>query len=184
MSRNKYNIRPMEERDLDMVLEWRNSERVRACMYTDHIITRQEHQAWFERIQRMEFPTTLIFEYCGAPAGLKSFSQIDRHNNRCHWGFYLGETELPRGCATAMGFLALEYIFEEHNFRKLCAEAFAFNAASLGYHRRLGFSQEGCFVRHVLKNSCYEDVISLAVFRDDWLAIKPALAIKLFGGEE
>jgi UDP-4-amino-4,6-dideoxy-N-acetyl-beta-L-altrosamine N-acetyltransferase len=185
MPRDEFNLRPIEERDLDMVLAWRNSPRVRSYMYTDHVITPEEHRAWFERTRQAEFPAALIFEYQGSPVGLKSFSQVDRHNNRCYWGFYLGETGLPRGCGTAMGFLALEYIFEQHGFRKLCAEAFAFNEGSARYHTRLGFVEEGRFVRHVLKNGRYEDVVSFAIFRDDWCSGKAALAASLFanGGD-
>lgn len=181
MHRDEFCLRPIEERDLDMVLSWRNSDRVRSYMYNDHIITPTEHQTWFERTRQTEFPTTLIYEYKGTPRGLKNISQIDHNNNRCHWGFYLGDSELPRGCGTIMGFLALEYIFEQQNFRKLCAEAFAFNYNSVKYHTRLGFTQEGCFVRHVLKNGQYEDVLSFAIFREGWLAGKRALETRFFG---
>ena len=180
MQREEFNLRPLEERDLEMVLAWRNSERVRSCMYTDHIITPEEHRAWFDRSRQTEFPATLVFEYRGVPSGLKSFSQIDRHNNRCFWGFYLGDVELPRGCGSAMGFLALEYIFERHRFRKVCAEAFAFNEGSVKYHTRLGFSREGCFRRHVLKNGSYEDIISFAIFEEEWLSGKAALSNRVF----
>lgn len=183
MHRDEFTLRPIEERDLDMVLSWRNSERVRSFMYTDHIITPEEHRAWFERTRTAEFPATLIFEFRGTPTGLKSFSQIDRHNNRCYWGFYLGEAELPRGCGTVMGFLALEYIFEQHGFRKVCAEAFSFNEGSIKYHKRLGFSEEGRFAKHVLKEGVYQDIISFAIFRDDWLANKSALTAKVFREE-
>lgn len=180
MLREDFNLRPIEERDLELVLSWRNSERVRSCMYTDHVITHEEHRNWYERISQTEFPTTLIFEYQGVPAGLKKFSQIDHHSNRCYWGFYMGEVTVPRGCGTVMGFLALEYILEKQNFRKLCAEVFAFNGESIKYHTRLGFVQEGCFVNHVMKNGKYENIISFAIFRDDWLNVKQSLLTRIF----
>lgn len=181
MQREEFSLRPIEESDLDTVLSWRNSDRVRAYMYTDHIITPTEHRNWFERARQSEFHPILVFEYKGAPRGLKSFSRIDRQNNHCHWGFYLGDSDIPRGCATVMGFLALEYIFEQRNFRKLYAETFAFNKSSVTYHKRLGFTQEGCFVQHVLKNGKYEDVLSFAIFREEWLALKQPLETRLFG---
>jgi UDP-4-amino-4,6-dideoxy-N-acetyl-beta-L-altrosamine N-acetyltransferase len=180
MHRDQFNLRPIEEGDLDLVLSWRNSERVRECMYTDHIITPGEHRAWFERARLAEFPAVLIFEHQGRAAGLKSFAQIDRQNSRCHWGFYLGERELPRGCATVMGFLALEYIFESHHFHKLCAEAFAGNESSARYHARLGFRQEGRYVQHVLKNGMYQDVLSFGLLREEWLAGRRALETRVF----
>lgn len=183
MEPEEFHLRPVAEPDLPMLLAWRNSERVRAFMYTDHLIGEEEHRAWFQTVLRSDFPATLVFEYRGRPVGLKSFSRIDRRDNRCHWGFYLGEEGLPRGCASAMGFLALEYIFERHGFRKLCAEAFSFNEASIRYHTRLGFSEEGRFVKHTLKNGSYRDVISFAMFQDEWLRCKAALAAKIFRGD-
>ncbi|GAM09646.1 spermidine N(1)-acetyltransferase [Geobacter sp. OR-1] len=180
MQRVDCNLRPIEERDLATVLGWRNSERVRSYMYTDHVISPDEHHAWFTRLSGDPFPTVLIFEYRGTPVGLKNFTQIDRRNNRCYWGFYLGEADLPRGCGTAMGFLALEYIFERQQLRKLCAEAFAFNDGSVKYHTRLGFRQEGRYLQHVLKNGVYEDIVSFALFRDDWLAGKTILENTVF----
>ena len=180
MLRKDFNLRPIEERDLELILSWRNSERVRACMYTDHVITLEEHWKWFKRVSQAEFSTVLVFEYQGVPAGLKNFSQIDRNNNRCYWGFYMGEAHVPRGCGTVMGFLALEYILEQQNFRKLCAEVFAFNFESVKYHTRLGFVQEGFFVNHVIKNGEYLDIKSFAIFRDDWLKSKHLLQTKIF----
>jgi len=43
-------LRPIEEGDLATVLEWRNSERIRANMYTDHLISREEHRAGFAKV--------------------------------------------------------------------------------------------------------------------------------------
>ncbi len=183
MHPEEFKLRPIERDDLAKVLTWRNSEHVRSCMFNDHIISPEEHQAWFERSRQAEFPPVLVFEFRGKPAGMVNFTQIDRLNNRCYWGFYLGETGLPHGCGTIMGFLALSYIFEQQRFRKLCGEAFAFNEKSVSYHKRLGFVQEGHFVKHVLKNGSYEDIISFAMFREDWLKNKTCLASKLFGGE-
>ena len=40
-------IRPMTQSDLDMVLAWRNHPAVRQHMLTQHIITPDEHHAWF-----------------------------------------------------------------------------------------------------------------------------------------
>lgn len=41
----EYSVRPLEEKDLRLVLDWRNSERVHSKMLTDHKITWEEHLA-------------------------------------------------------------------------------------------------------------------------------------------
>jgi len=167
--REDYHLRPIEETDLSMVLRWRNSARIRENMYTDHEISMDEHRAWFDRLRKESEPLFLIFEFRGKPIGVVHVTQIDRHNNRSYWGFYIGDPEATRGSGTALGYFGLNYIFEVLKIRKLCAEAFAFNSASLKFHKRLGFIEEGRMVKHVLKNGRYEDIVSFALFKEDWI---------------
>ena len=177
----KCRLRPIEEADLVKVLEWRNSDRIRAVMFTDSIITINEHRAWFERLHKEKTAICRIFEFQDRPVGVVNIIQIDRHNNKCSWGFYLGEVDVPRGTGTVMGYLALEYIFEALGMRKLCAEVLAFNTTSIKFHKKLGFVEEGRFIKHVLKNDNYEDVIAMALFYEDWVKFKNRLKKKCFG---
>ena len=104
--REDYQLRPLQESDLEMVLSWRNSERVRANMYTDHIISLEEHQTWFKKIKDEPTVDYLICEFQNHPIGLVNFTNIDKNNNKCYWGFYLGETTTPLGGGGALpGFL-------------------------------------------------------------------------------
>jgi len=177
----KCRLRPLEEADLEKVLEWRNSDRIRTAMFTDRIITMDEHRAWFERLNKEKNAICKIFELQGRPVGVVNIVQIDRHNHKCSWGFYLGEVDVPRGTGTVMGYLALEYIFETLDIHKLCAEVLAFNTLSIKLHKKLGFVEEGRFKKHVLKNGSYEDVIAMALFYEDWVKLKNRLKKICFG---
>ncbi|MCY9665092.1 UDP-4-amino-4,6-dideoxy-N-acetyl-beta-L-altrosamine N-acetyltransferase [Paenibacillus alginolyticus] len=172
---NEYKLRPMRESDLMIVLQWRNSDRIRINMYSDEIITWENHCAWFSRILNNLAHRYYIFELKQVPIGVVNFTDIGLTHNRCNWGFYLGETDVPRGSGTVMGIHALTEAFEHLNLRKVCAEVFAYNEASLRYHTRLGFTQEGYLERHVWKNSKYEDLVLFACFSDQWYAIKEKL---------
>jgi len=147
-------------------------------MYTDHIITWDEHLQWFQRLQTEQLALSLVFEISGEPFGIVNVSCVDRANNTCHWGFYIGETNAPRGCGTIMGFLGLEYLFEKFNIRKVIGEAFTFNQASIAFHEKLGFLREGHFHRHVLKNGDYQDIIVFGLFADQWPVLKTELERK------
>lgn len=179
--REEYHFRPVEERDLETVLRWRNSERIRVNMYTDHEITFDEHREWFARLQKEQVPTFMIFEFQGRPIGVIHVTQIDKRNNKCYWGFYIGDTEAPPGSGTALGYFGLNYIFDGLKIRKLCAEAFGFNSASIKFHKRLGFIEEGRFVKHILKNGRYEDVITFALFSEHWNRHKKQIEGLCFG---
>ncbi len=168
-------LRMMAEGDLAQVLAWRNSERVRKMMYTEHLILDDEHRTWFARARERDDSRHLVFEFSGRPLGVVNITRIDLSNRRCHWGFYLGEVDRPKGCGTAMGALALELMFDELRLHKVIGEAFAFNADSIKYHLRLGFVEEGRLREQILKNGRYEDIVTLAHFADQWQVIKPSL---------
>jgi len=175
-----FRLRAMEQADLDLVLTWRNQKRIRQAMYTDHIISREEHYAWFERVSGQDESLHFVFEYEGKPIGVANVTDINRAANRCVWGFYIGAEDVPRGVGSAMGFFTLEHLFETLGFHKVIGEALAENEASIRYHLRLGFVQEGRFVEHVIKKGRFVDVISFAVLERDWKRIKPELAEMIF----
>lgn len=170
-----YQLRSMKETDLKIVLQWRNSERVRMNMYSDELISWENHLAWFSRIENNPSHLYFIFEFKQNPIGVINFTDIDRKHHKSNWGFYLGETDVPRGSGTAMGILGMIEAFEHLKIRKLCAEVLAFNEKSLRFHRRLGFTQEGLLSQHVWKNSKYEDILLFACFYDQWLMLKEKL---------
>ena len=57
-----YSMRPIEERDLELLLNWRNSERIHSLMLTDHKITWEEHYQWFKKISEYEPKRNFVFE--------------------------------------------------------------------------------------------------------------------------
>jgi UDP-4-amino-4,6-dideoxy-N-acetyl-beta-L-altrosamine N-acetyltransferase len=172
--REDFKLRKIESRDKDMILLWRNAESVRKNMYTEHVISQQEHDNWFASIKENSSAEYFIFESRGVPAGVVNVTQIDRNNGKCYWGFY-SDPEAPPGTGSTMEFLALEYIFNELGIRKLCCEVFAFNKPVIKLHKKFGFEQEGYFKQHIRKGDGYEDVESLALFGSDWSELAPRL---------
>jgi len=169
LKRAECNLRPIALNDLEKVLQWRNSERIRRNMFTDHEITLDEHKAWFAGLKQNNNSIYLVFEVINKPVGLVYFTDIDNTNGKSNWGFYLGEENLPDGSGTAMGILGLEYAFIQLKIRKLCSEVLEFNDASIRFHGKFGFVKEGRLIQHVLKNGTYQDVILFALFQSYWL---------------
>lgn len=164
----KCSLRPLAIADLQEVLTWRNSDRIRKVMYSDHIISWEEHKAWFDKLQYRNNRKCLLFEYEDRPVGLLSFTDIDNTNKTAFWGFYLSESSPIKGLGLSMGILAIDYAFKELDIRKLYGEAICSNQGSIRYHNRLGFKEEGRFIKHVLKNEQLEDVVRFALFREQW----------------
>jgi len=160
-------IRPINEDDLQMVLAWRNSERINRYMFSNHSITMAEHRRWFEGLAAAE-RFCLIFELNNRAVGVVNITELDSYDNKCSWGFYLGETGLPKGTGLLMGYHGLQFIFAELGIRKLGSKSFAFNKNSIHYHQKLGFMEEGILRQECKKNEVFEDVVLLALFKEKW----------------
>lgn len=163
-----FSLRLIALADQQMILDWRNLDRIRINMYNDHLISKEEHNNWFKNALIDKDARYFIFGYKGNPVGFVSFTKIDWKHNRCYWAFYLGEQNIPKGTGAAMEFFALSYIFNQVNIRKLCCEVFVFNSSVIKLHHRFGFVEEGRFIRHYLKNDKYEDIVCLAQFKETW----------------
>ena len=77
-----YKLRSIDDSDKERILNWRNSDRVRQNMYTDHLITPEEHESWFNKIHQDKSVDYKIFEYEGRSIGLVGFTQINKMHNQ------------------------------------------------------------------------------------------------------
>lgn len=178
-------LRPIQESDLELILEWRNSDGIRSMMFTDHIISMDEHMAWYKKVEKnLTKSQHLIFGYQGIPLGQVNITDFDQRNKRCHWGFFIGATNAPRGSGMSMGYMALEYIFETMGMHKICSEALSDNVRSIQYQKKLGFLEEGYCVAHAVKQGNYHDVVCLGLLNKNWHNNKEKLQQSCFEREE
>lgn len=162
-------LKDITKEDLKQILDWRNQESIRKVMYNSNIILIEQHIQWFERLQKSETAISKIFYYNQIPYGVLNVKDIDRVNNKCEWGFYIGVDNAPRGMGTILGFTSLNYIFHELSIRKLSAEVLSINEKSAVFHKNLGFAQEGVLRKHILKEENYIDIILFGLLNESWI---------------
>lgn len=136
-------IRPIEEKDLKMLLEWRNSERIHLVMLTDHKITWEEHVAWFERNKDNNPARNLIFEFKGRPVGYIGYTEYDEEKKICSPGAYLGRTDVPIDVGYSLFRIAIDYAFVELGMRFLRTEVMESNRRALKLDQMLGYRVVG-----------------------------------------
>ena len=173
-------LRPLEPGDRDRILAWRNSPDVRAYMYTDHVISPEEHAAWFAGIPADPTRTYWIIASDEAPVGLANLYDIDRRNSRCAWAYYLADPAVRGlGLGSYVEYWVLEYVFEGLKLAKLWCEVLASNEPVWKLHETFGFQVEARFRGHVIKEGERVDVLGLGLLANDWRAKRPAMADRL-----
>lgn len=160
-------VRPMREQDLPQVLAWRNAPDIRRFMLSQHLISPEEHRAWFERIQREGTRELLVVESSRGPIGFAQFSARNA-GGTADWGFYAAP-DAPRGSGRLLGTAALRHAFETLDLHKVCGQAFAFNEASIHMHRALGFVQEGVLREQCLLEGRHHDLLCFGLLKREWI---------------
>ncbi len=159
-------VRPMVHADLARVLAWRNHLEVRRFMYTQHEITLNEHQRWFEGALQDPRKHLLIFEFSGKPLGFVNFSEL-ACSGVADWGFYAAP-EAPKGSGRLLGHAALDHAFTQLKLHKVCGQALAHNERSIRFHQTLGFQQEGTLRDQHFDGEQYRHVFCFGLLSNEW----------------
>lgn len=159
-------IRPMIYADLVRVLAWRNHPDVRRYMYTQHEITLDEHQRWFERALLNPKKHLLIFEVNQRPLGFVNFNEAGS-GSIADWGFYVAP-DAPKGSGKKLGASALSHAFNHIKLHKVCGQALAYNGRSINFHQSLGFQQEGILRDQHFDGERYHHVNLFGLLSHEW----------------
>jgi len=168
IKRMKYKLQFLTSEYLDTILSWRNQDRIRKNMYNEKIITMEEHQQWIQHILQSKNDVYLLFFMDDIPTGLVYFNRINYKHEHCYWGFYIGRDDAAKGSGTIMATLAFDYAYKKLKMNKIYGEILAYNLASVKFHEKLGFKQEGLFKGHIKKDDKFIDVYTYGLLNKDW----------------
>jgi UDP-4-amino-4,6-dideoxy-N-acetyl-beta-L-altrosamine N-acetyltransferase len=173
-------LREVKASDKGMIHKWRNLPEVAKYMYTDHYITEEEHETWFNQMLSNPRTRYWVIVCDGEDVGLVNLYNIDEKNQRCYWAFYLAsENVRGKGIGSFVEFSIFRYVFENLKFNKLCCEVLSFNQAVTDMHKSFGFKEEGLFKKHIKKGDEFLDVVCLAILREEWQTQKDGLEARL-----
>ena len=146
----------------------RNDPDIRAAMYTDHVISSEEHARWLSGLEGDRSRRVFVVLDPGErPVGVVSLSAIDPANGKADWGFYLSP-QAQGGLGTIVLFRLIDFAFGALGLEKLNGEALEGNTASLAVHRKLLFREEGFRRSQMLRRGSRLGVHLLGLTREDW----------------
>ncbi len=173
-------LRPVAPSDSARLLDWRNRPEVSAYMYTDHLISPEEHARWFQSAMAANDRRYWIIELDGEPVGLANLSGIDETRRRCDWAYYLAEPSTRgKGVGAAVEFSVIQFVFGRLRLNKLCCEVLLENQGVWKLHESFGFVREALYRDHVWKAGRFQDVVGLGLLARDWAGLRDACAARL-----
>lgn len=171
-------LRSIAVDELELMRVWRNEPAVRANMYTQHEISREEHLIWWEKTKVRTDQKYFMYEMAGAPVGIAAFTGIDIKSQNSAWAFYASPSA-PKGTGSKMEFLMLDHAFNDLKIHKLYCEVLAFNTSVIKLHQKFGFSIEGVFRQQHKVNDNFVDIYRLGILASEWQEYRQSMQEKL-----
>ena len=139
-------LRPAADADMDAVLAWRNHPDVRAVSLTRHVITPEEHAAWWASTKDRDDREVYVYERHGVASGVVTFFDLDRAQGSSWWGYYLDNDGLTERGELLPAWIeiqrqAVKFAFGELGLDRLDGEVMDANAAVRRMNTRNGFEE-------------------------------------------
>jgi RimJ/RimL family protein N-acetyltransferase len=141
-------LRPARESDVEVIREWRNQQANREVSNNQHVISPDEHQAWWERTSHDPTRRVLVLEIGDRACGVVNFFDLAPEDEKRtgSWGFFLDHEGLSADDATFVAWNtamkeAIEYAFDELGLDVLEAEVLEENEAVRATNRRFRFTE-------------------------------------------
>jgi RimJ/RimL family protein N-acetyltransferase len=137
----------LREEDIELVRQWRNSDRVRLNMKYQELITPEQQLAWFRSISNLTF-NYLMIHYQGEKIGLLNDKNIDWEKRTSESGIFLGRTEFYNTVVPYLVSIAgIETTFYLLGWKKQYAHILRTNSNAITFNLQLGYrlseGQEG-----------------------------------------
>ena len=168
----KRNVHLVPVRTLDQdtqmrIREIRNQLSVRRWMYTDHIITSEEHVNFLHRVSFD--PRQWMFAVIDEDqlVGVASVNSVDVLHKKADWAFYLSE-QARGGLGSAIEFALIDFVFDKLAMEKLNCEVIDGNDSVLKLHKKFLFQIEGLRRSQITKDGTRRGVHLLGLTKEDW----------------
>jgi len=175
-------MRPLEAADRDRLLAWRNLPEIARWMYSDHVISPEEHARWFAGALADPRRRYWVVEADGKPVGLANLYDLAPEHGRTAWAYYLADPSTRgQGIGAFVEYWVIEQVFGALGLNKLWCEVLVDNEAVWRLHEGFGFRREALLREHVRKDGQPADVVGLGLLAADWAARRAASVERLRG---
>ncbi len=146
----------------EMIRNWRNEESIRNWMFSDHIITKEEHMQFLNRLKSDNKNFSWLIRNNDSYLGVLNFNQVNFKHRNAYFGFYVNPNIKLPGIAVLIDRIAIKLAFEVTGLHTIKLEALGGNKV-IKLHRKLGFKEEGRLKEFILKEDKWQDVIIMGM---------------------
>ena len=166
-------ILEVDDKQKELVRNWRNSDKIKRYMYSDHHISKTEHQKWIKKLKTGDKAKAWVIKYDKKPVGLVYLSNINYKDKSTEWGIYIADDSVRgRGVGAFSLHKLMKYVFDEMNFNKMHTKVLENNPIAMELYERFGFKREDKPKEKLFRDGKHIDVFSMGIIKEDWDNIK------------
>ena len=160
---NFINLTPEEK---EMVRNWRNHESIRKVMYSDHIISREEHAHFIEQLKEDTRNSYWVVKKKGEHIGTISLNRIDIRNKNAYMGIYTNPGKKISGAGSIL-IENLKYLaFHVAGLHTLKLEVLQENEQAIIFYIKSGFIEEGRLKEYIFKDNKWSDMVIMGIINN------------------
>jgi len=164
-----YTVRELTEGDLTELLSWRNHPDIRRFMFTKHLITVDEHRAWFHREDLQQSERRLLVSRSAISIGFVQF-KLRGNGTVADWGFYSRPGSV-KGTGRMMCTAALDYAFDVLGLEVVRGLVIENNLRSIRLHDSMGFIRKATSVSEGAPDQL---LVNFEMLDQDWRKLRMA----------
>ena len=160
--------------------EWRNKPEVTRWGYSNHVISEEEHNAWFDAMLADVSKVYWKIVADGVEVGSIFLTGVSSQGSSCEWGMYLADVNARgKGVAQAACALSFRYAFNDLAIDVVKCEAVAQNENAIGLYESVGYVRTGLQTNAVKRDNEMLSVVTLELTRDSWIMSESNVLQKL-----
>lgn len=149
-----------------MVLNWRNHSNIRRWMYSDDIISEEEHIKFIDKLATDDARFYWIVKKRNECLGTVSFNKIDFKNKYAYLGIYSNPYSTFKNKGSMLIKCIKTLAFEIVELHTLKLEVLDSNQKAINFYKKEKFIEEGKLKECILKNNEWNDVIVMGVINN------------------
>lgn len=163
------NLLEVDEETQELVRQWRNLDDIRENMIHNHIISKDEHIRWIERIKIGETIKVWVIYYQDKPVGLTYLTDIDWTNKITDWGLYIADSKLRgKGVGSAALSNLIKLVFVDLDFAVMKTLVLENNKVAIKLYEKMGFKKHGDMTHTIIRDDREIDVFLMSMTKMDY----------------
>jgi len=145
----------------EIIRNWRNHENVRKMMYSDHVITIEEHSKFIAGLRNDLKNFYWMVRRNRENIGTISLNRVDFKNSNAYIGIYTNP--YLSGMGRLLNECLKKLAFDEGKLHTLKLEVIEDNEKAINFYKKEGFKEEGRLKEFVFKTNKWLDVIVMGI---------------------